>query len=438
MEVNVMKVISKKLLSVTLIAAMTLSLAGCGNSDNQEKKVSSSNNLTNHVKDINIETKDMDDEFIYSTANFSVNIFKESTIQDISAGKNVLISPQSIITAMSMTTNGASGKTLSQLEETMYGGMSVEEYNKYINSYLSGLTDNEQVKFNLANSIWIKQDDALKVNDNFLQICNSYYNAQVYETVFDDSAVNRINSWVDENTNGMIDSIVDKIPDEAVMYLVNAIAFEGEWQVQYNDKQVYEEVPFTNASGNEEKVTMLRSGEEYYLNDDMARGFMKYYKGGDYAFLAMLPNEDVDIVDYVSQLTGGKLIETYNNREYLGNGNVIVGIPEFTYHYDRELSEEFKNLGVTDAFDGDKADFSNMGSSNNGNLCIGRVLHKTYISLDRNGTKAAASTAVEVLTEGCAEPDRVETVILDRPFYFAIVDCDTGLPVFMGVLNSVN
>ncbi len=437
-EEHIMRKLSKRIISLALVAAMSFSMTGCEDTDRQGKKIDKDNNLTQNVKDVDIETKDLDKEFIYSTADFSVNIFKESTNKDISAGKNVLISPQSIITAMSMTTNGASGDTLSQLEKTMYGGMSVEKYNKYINAYSAGLTEVEQVKFNMANSIWIKNDNSFTVEDDFLQTCKSYYNAQVYKTDFDAKSIDEINGWVEDNTDGMIDSIIKSIPEAAVMYLINAIAFEGEWQVQYKDSQIQEDISFINYSGNEEKVTMLRSGEEYYLEDDMARGFMKYYKGGDYAFLAMLPDENVDILDYVNSLTGEKLVKTYNNREYLGDGNVMVGIPEFTYAYEKELSKDFTSLGVTDAFDGDLADFSKLGRYEGANLFINGIFHKTYISLDRNGTKAAAVTAVEVANDSCAMPDRVETVILDRPFYYAIIDCNTGLPVFMGVVNSVN
>lgn len=426
--------ISKKIVATMLVAAMGFSLTACGD-DVEENKVSKTNNLTQNVEAIEVESKEIDEDFIYATADFSVNIFKESAIEDISNGENVLLSPQSIITAMSMTTNGASGNTLKELQDAMCGGMSIEEYNKYMKNYSGRLTSDKDVDFYLANSIWFKDNESLDVKDDFLQTCKSYYNASVYKEPFDASTTDKINGWVQDNTNQMIDSIIKEIPKDAVMYLVNATAFEGEWQNEYNEYQVKEDVPFTNSKGEEEMVVMLSSTEGEFLKDDMATGFVKYYKGGNYAFVAMLPNENIALEDYVSSMTGDKLIATYNGREAV---DVVVRMPEFTYEYERELSDDFKNLGVTDAFDGGKADLTGIGSSDEGNLAISRVIHKTYIELDRNGTKAAAVTAVEVRAEGCAEPSRVETVILDRPFYYAIIDCETGLPVFMGAVNSVN
>lgn len=426
--------LSKRIISAMLVATMGFGLTACGD-NGEENKVSKTNNLTQNVEVVDVETKEIDDDFICATADFSVNLFKESTIEDIAEGKNVLLSPQSIITAMSMTTNGAKGDTLTQLQDTMYDGISIEEYNKYMQDYSGRLTSDKEVDFYLANSIWIKDDENLTVRDEFLQTCKSYYNASVYKEPFDNSTTDKINGWVSDNTNEMINSIINEIPKDTVMYLINATAFEGKWLVPYNEYQIKEDVPFTNAKGQEEMVVMLSSTEEYYLQDDMATGFMKYYKGGNYAFVAMLPNEDVAVEEYVTALTGDKLIETYNNREAV---DVVVRMPEFTYEYERELSEDFMGLGVTDVFDGGKADLTGIGDSSAGNLAISRVLHKTYIDLDRNGTKAAAVTAIEVKTEGCAEPSRVETVILDRPFYYAIIDCKTGLPVFMGVVNSVN
>lgn len=423
-------------MSSMLMFSLGLCLTACGAEEKpKDKAVSNATNLTQNVETIDVEAKVVDEKFIHATADFSVNLFKESAMEDVSAGENVLISPQSVITAMSMTTNGANGNTLTELQNTMYGGMEVSEYNKYMKDYSGRLASDKEVDFYLANSIWIKDDPRLQVRDDFLKVCKSYYDAGVYTEPFDSETTDKINGWVRDNTKDMIDSIIDEIPEDVVMYLVNATAFEGEWMVEYKESQVNEDEVFTNSNGEEEKVVMLSSLEEWYLSDDMAQGFVKYYKGGNYAFVAMLPNEGVAMEDYIASLTGEKLIETYNNRELVDVG---VEIPEFTYEYDRELSEDFRGLGVTDAFDGKLADFSNIGESGAGNLYISRILHKTYIELDRKGTKAAAVTAVEVDTESAAEPVRYESVILDRPFYYAIIDCKTGLPVFMGVVNTVN
>jgi serpin B len=183
---------------------------------------------------------------------------------------------------------------------------------------------------------------------------------------------------------------------------------------------------------------MLSSEEYIYLHDDNAQGFLKYYKGGKYAFMGILPNENVSVEDYLANLDGETFTNLYNNR-ITGRGmELYVHIPEFTVEDSYDLKSTLQDLGITTAFDPFSADFGNMISSTRGNVYIDSVTQKTFIQVDRNGTKASAVTDLEA--SDCAvmpEPKDIYYVYLNRPFIYAIVDTDTGLPVFMGTVNSI-
>lgn len=430
MKPNIRTII-KQLTSGALITTAALSLFACKGPVVQTQSV-------NLMKDLNtepIENRESDDIFRSAAADFSIELFRQSAATEAAAGKNVLISPESVLSALSMTANGADDITLMEMEEVLCGGMDIQDFNCYMYTYNNKLTATEDVTFHLANSIWIKDNPAeIQVKEDFLQTDKNYYDADAFLADFDDTTVTDINNWVDTNTNGMIHQLLNEIPDEAVMYLMNALAFEGAWETPYEEQQVNENGTFTNHLGNEETVAMLRSTEDQYIVGEHVTGFVKSYQGGDYAFLALLPEEGTTVEEYMSSMDGSSFLSLYDNRTYQ---DVLVQIPEFTYEYDTELSEPLITMGMRNAFE-ETADFSKMADTNTGCLYINRVLHKTYIQVDRAGTKAAAVTAVEMTNE-CAmlEPAEPPTVYLNRPFVYAIIDTETGLPIFIGAVNTI-
>lgn len=212
------------------------------------------------------------------------------------------------------------------------------------------------------------------------------------------------------------------------MYLVNTLSFDAQWQEVYEEFQVREDV-FTTESGIQQKVELMFSEEHAYLEDDWAKGFLKYYEGGRYAFAALLPEEGVTVADYVQSLTGEHLKKLLAEPQ---NVTVQVAIPKFETEFDTEMNEVLKTMGMTDAFDEDLADFSGIGNHLDGNLYINSVLHKTFISVAEQGTRAGAATTVEIACGAAMEPEEIREVILNRPFVYMIVDCETGIPLFMG------
>ena len=231
-----------------------------------------------------------------------------------------------------------------------------------------------------------------------------------------------------------IPSILDYIPDDAVMYLVNALAFDAEWTKKYNELNVIDGT-FTTADGKEETKTFLHGVENSYLEDENASGFIKYYKGHQYAFVALLPNEGVDIDSYLEKLDGTHLSELLENKKDCA---VYTSIPKFKVEYSVEMSEQLSNLGMALAFDKGKADFKKIGASAVGNISIDRVLHKTFIAVDENGTKAGAATIVEMELGGLLDREELKEVYLTRPFVYMLVDCRTNSPFFIGIMRDLD
>lgn len=407
----------KRFVAIMVVIAVLCSALGC-------MKVQAIN-LMDGIIARNIETVADMDKGNVAVTDFALKLFKESMEPD----ENTLISPLSVLCALAMTTNGADGETLSQMEEVL--GMSADELNLYIHSYMENLPEAEKYKLKLANSIWFTDDERFTVNQDFLQTNADYYGADIYKAPFDDNTLKDINNWVSDNTDKMIEDILDKIPDAAVMYLVNALAFEAEWQNIYLKTQV-STGRFKTEDGTAKNVEFMHSQEHVYLEDENATGFMKYYKDSKYAFVALLPNEGESVKDYLATLTGEKLADMLANHDYAA---VSAAIPKFETEYKIEMSDVLKNLGMADAFDVDAADFTKLGESSEGNIFINRVIHKTFISVGEKGTKAGAATVIE-MTDGAmaVEP---KTVYLDRPFVYMLVDCENNIPFFIGTMMDV-
>ena len=361
-----------------------------------------------------------------AVTDFALRLFKTTN----AGGKNTLISPLSVLCALAMTTNGAKGETREQMEATL--GMSAEELNLYLYSYMNSLPTGEKYKLSLANSIWFRDDERFTVNEDFLQINADYYGAGAYKAPFDKSTKKDINNWVKENTDGMIPEVLDEIPPEAVMYLVNALAFEAEWSDIYEKKQVRDGT-FTKEDGTKQSAEFMYSEEHRYLEDEKATGFMKYYRGSKYAFVALLPNEGVTVTEYLISIDGEALSALLSAPK--GN-SVQAAIPKFETEYSTEMSEILKSMGMSLAFDEDNADFSGLGSSSAGNIYINRVIHKTFISVAEKGTKAGATTVIEVPNKSAA-PDEIKRVYLDRPFVYMLVDCENNIPFFIGTMMDI-
>ena len=412
----------KKLISLSAAAGMTLSfLCGCS-APGQEESSEPVSELTG-----------LSESFLNGTDEFSVNLLKEAASDPKYNGENILVSPESVLMALGMTAEGASGDTLSEMEQVLAGGMSIKDFSSSMQYELQNEKASKDVKFNIANSVWIRDDsDRIRIKEDFLSRTKDYYSAETFKEDFNNDTLKKINGWVNDNTDGMIDNIIQEIPSSAVMYLINAIAFEGKWEEEYKDHQINEDDTFTNSKGEEEKACMLSSTENIYLEGKDVTGFIKKYKGGKYIFTALLPNEGITLEECISDMTDKTFRELIDCESA---EDVLVKIPEFEYDFSTSLKQYLSDMGIKSAFSG-SADFSIMADSEG--LFISDVIHKTHIELNRKGTKASASTAV-IMKDGAApgHEEEPKQVYLDRPFVYAIYNNETGMPVFMGVVNSI-
>lgn len=356
--------------------------------------------------------------------NFGVELLKNAVKEK--SNPNVLVSPLSAFMCLGMIANGAENETLAQFETALGGNIS--DINVFGNKLLNKA--DETVK--LADSVWIK-NGAVNVEEDYLKTVKEIYNAEVFRSDFDALTVKDVNNWCSNKTEGMIPEIIDEIEKDDVIYVINALFFEAKWQSEYEKKDI-SKYGFACLDGDVTTVEMLRSVESAYLDFGNAQGFLKSYKGSKYSFLGILPDESVNIYDFVNGMTGDKYYEAMSAKQY---ATVDAGIPEFTFDYEIDLSDSLARMGIEKAF-GSDAEFGKMGRTTSGDeLYLGYVLQKTRIELDRNGTKAAAITFGNM--KGCSAPatEYEHVIILDRPFMFGIVDNATGFPLFLGTVTEL-
>ena len=404
--------------SICLLLAMAMLLGGCGSP------------AVNEITAKNTEKITADPAALTEEANKAVTELALRLLKNCPSDGDTLISPTSILCALAMTANGAEGDTLSQLEDLF--GMSADELNVYMAAFLATLDDSDGSKLSSACSLWLREDEKLKINDSFIEKNAGYYDSAVLTPPFDAGTVESINSWVKKNTGGMVEKILDRIPDDAMLYLINAVAFDAKWQAVYTADQV-EQGSFTNAAGEDRIADFMDSEEHTYISDGRASGFIKYYEGGRYAFAALLPESGVSLEDYISDLTGESLYAMLTAPE---STTVVASLPKFESECSLELADALKELGVTDMFDAERADLSGIGSYDGEPLYVSRVLHKCHIAVNEQGTKAGAATAVEAVC-GAAFVQDIKYVTLNRPFMYMILDCATMTPVFIGTVTDI-
>ncbi|MCL2486625.1 MAG: serpin family protein [Oscillospiraceae bacterium] len=409
----------KRVTALVILAAIIVTLAACGGGVTAE-------NLTDGVEATPVNKTSYDYwDFYAGAAGFSLDLFRECRREQ---GGNTLISPISVLTAMAMAGTGAAGNTRYEMSDVF--GLTLDDYalQTALHDYISDLTSSDDAKFTSANSVWVRDD--FKVLDSYLGDVRSYFGAEVFSAAFDDGTVKDMNNWVKHKTDKMIDQIINDLSDNDKMVLLNAVCFDAEWLIIYEETDMYDG-EFTDINGDKKNAEFMRSNEWRYIEAGGAAGFIKSYKDG-YSFAAILPGEGVELDAYIDSLTGDGFLYMIRNAEYC---DVKAHLPKFSFDYDISLSDALQSLGIVDAFT-DDADFSGMTGKTD--LFIGDVLHKAHIDVDGKGTRAGAASAVIMAGKAApGEPEEPKVVKLDRPFVFAIVDDIANLPLFIGAVETV-
>jgi serine protease inhibitor len=369
----------------------------------------------------------LDPRLVAANSKFGFKLY--SSIARESAGKNVFISPASVAIALAMTYNGAEAETQKAMASTLeFDSMSLDDLNRGFAALRACLTSPDpKVKLEIANSLWAKQ--GVKFKPAFIERNKEFFGAEVTTLDFGDpGSPAKINSWVKQKTNGKIDQIVDQIDPMNVLYLINAIYFKGAWQDEFKKDSTKDE-PFTTAGGDHPNVPMMhQSGSYRYLESDGFQAVSLPYGGGRVSMYVFLPSEGSDLAKLQKSLTAQNWDQWMSK---FGKFPGEIGIPRFKVEFDVTLNDALSSLGMGIAFDPNRANFRGMAELDE-NISISRVKHKTFCEVNEEGTEAAAVTSVEMRATSAMRPQKPFRMIVDRPFYFAIRDNQSGAILFMG------
>ena len=365
------------------------------------------------------------EKLVAANTEFGFNLLAELRKQG--PGENIFISPLSISTALAMTYNGAAGDTARAMAETLkLGDMNLDEVNRASAALLANLDGlNPQIEVNISNSLWARR--GVEFRADFLERNQVHFGAEVTSLDFNDpNAKDVINDWVERSTKGKIDSIVDRIDPLDVLFLINAIYFNGQWWPSPFDKTKTKEQEFYLADGTTNSHPMMsRSGKFDYLKGETFRAVKLPYTNRQVGMYVFLPNPDSSLDEFLERLTVGKW-QSWMRQFSKAQGPIVL--PRFKLEYESELNGALVSRGMGPAFDPSQADFSGMHIG--GGLSIDRVMHKAVVEVNEEGTEAAAVTAVEIEKSLLLQFE----FVVDRPFFFAIRDDETGAILFMGAV----
>ncbi len=367
----------------------------------------------------------LEKRLVQSDNGFGLKLFR--AVNAAEPGENLFVSPLSVSMALGMTLNGASGETQQAMRQTLeFDGMTTEEINQSYRSLIELLTRlDPKVAFQIANSIWYRE--GFTFEEAFLRTNQTYFDAVVQALNFDDPAAKDvINRWVRDNTNGKIQEIVDRIDPEMVMFLINAIYFNGTWTFEF-DKTLTDNDLFTRPDGSQSQVKMMHlTGDLDYFETAAFQAVDLHYVDGRFTMRILLPRTSAAVDSLVAAL------DQDNWASWMGRFStqaVKLDLPRFELEVDVGLKEILRVLGMGIAFEPGLADFSNMYKGPE-DLFISKVKHKTYVKVDEEGTEAAAVTSVGIgatsIGEGAIE------MRVDHPFLFVIREKHSGTILFVG------
>ena len=367
---------------------------------------------------------------------FAFNLF--SVVHELQADdENIVLSPLSLNMALAMVWNGAKGETKQAIQEAMgMGNYPQSEVNGYFKKLREAFIKTDPtVKLAIANSIWSLL--GFPVKNGFYDINRKYYDAEVKEVDFASSNTPKlINQWCSDNTNGLIKEIIKEIPGDAMMYLLNALYFKGEWSDKFGfDTSGTRDTDFKKENGSSTRVKMMSQNNTLpYYQDEYLSTTALPFGNNAFSMVFILPNETVSFIGMLNQLKLPGYFEKCMQSE--SKAEVDLYLPKFKIENEVKLVETLKQLGMGIAFSPEFADFSDISDAC---LYISDVRQKTSVSIDEKGGEAAAVTIVEVKYTSVGPPSLQKVVFrADRPFMFAIRENSTGVILFMGKIGGPN
>jgi serine protease inhibitor len=363
--------------------------------------------------------------------NFSFELLK--MLHEKEGDQPFFVSPLSISTAFAMALNGAGGDTYEQMRDFFgYDGMTNEEINQAYFDLIELLTTlDPKVVMNIANSVWVRED--FQVLEEFLERNRTFFDAKVTRLDFSKpEAPDIINAWINEKTKGLIEEMIDQIDPLVVMYLINAIYFNGDWTVQFDPEETKER-RFYLDDGTTTEIPMMtgRHAFRHYFGDDWTALDMWYGDAG-FSFTALMPAEGT-LEESVSNLTQSRFNSITGS---LQQDTINVFVPKFELDYEiDDFPFDLTDMGLTLPFDPWEADFSRITDLQQ--IYISDVMHRAVIKLDEEGSEAAAVTVIEFRELSNIGGGKIyPTIRLDRPFLFFIRENSTNTILFMGAFTG--
>ncbi len=361
------------------------------------------------------------------STDFALQLFKHSTA-DIH--KNVLVSPFSAYEALSMAANGADGSTRAEMAKTLgVTAATFDTLNKRNHAVLAALNANKNVQMEIANAIYA--DKNTKFRASFIELCEQVYAAEAKTEDFaSPDTVNKINAWCDKKTHGKIKEIISKLSSTEKMVLLNSVYFKGSWDKPFKKEETQQQDFHLLAGGTKQVAMMHKSFSPGYMQGKGFQAVSIPYAGNNQAMYIFLPDQGSDFAAFAGKFTQDnwhQWVSGFSNRK------VNLAMPKYKVEYSTLLNGALTAMGMGGAFS-EKADFSKMFEKEPGR--ISRVLQKTYMDVNEEGTEAAAVTAV-VMARALAmvEPPPINFVV-DRPFVVALVDRSTNEILFLGSIVS--
>ena len=411
-----------KSLICILLCVLCLSLCCC---DAKNQSLTADYTRSNAVPVYNFfadesQTPENYQEFTAAYMDFAASLLKNSE-----SDESVVLSPLSLYTVLSVTANGASGKTQREIEKALGQDLNISEINTfihYLNERVKAL-NSEEGFVNSANSLWIRDDYSVKAQ--FLQNVVNYYDSEVFRT---ELKAEEINSWIENKTDGEIKDMLSELDKDTALVLVNALLFDDEWVTPYEEGNIYNG-SFKGTKG-EETVKFMESNEMFIESKD-AKGMIKSYKNTPCKFVAILPDEKISVDEYAASLSGAKLETILSSAT--GVNRCIAHLPQFELRNKLSLSETAKAMGMELMFT-DEANFDALTMSEG--LKVSDIMQEIFIKVSETGTKAGSSTTV-TLKDSDSETQDFEELKFDRPFVFMIVENESNLPLFIGTVKSI-
>ena len=380
---------------------------------------------------IKIELNTVQTRILQSDKNFAFDFFSRVFAEEAAdEDKNFMVSPFSLSMALSMTWNGAAGETKTAMKEALgLSNFSDEEANEYFKKLKEALLKTDpSTKLAIANSIWTNKNIAIK--SDFLSVNKEYYNATPEAVDFTDAkTVGRINQWASDNTEGLIDKVLEKTKAEDLMYLLNAIYFKGIWTSKF-DKKNTTKMPFVYENGTSKTVDMMVQTAKFnYAGDETLQAVQLPYGNQAFSMVVLLPQEGKKLQDVVATTQSNGYWETLKSK--MRSAEVNLFLPKFKTKYNKKLNQALKDMGMGIAFT-QNADFSKMADAP---AMISTVDQFTYISTDEEGTEAAAVTVIGIELTSLPVHNKV-SFKADKPFIYVIQENSTGAVLFMGAVKN--